>query len=122
MDVALKLRVVMILPQVHLRNGELLREVFGHAVESGDGIPPSNSPAAAFPPRHPLLDSAFAGGGLNIRHGELIATPQPLQSLDVRLLLKTLRCGLPIGASCGVVTIRGGVTLAAAPALARRPR
>ena len=30
-----------------------------------------------------------------------------------------LRCGLPIGASCGVVTIRGGVTLAAAPALAR---
>jgi hypothetical protein len=47
---------------------------------------PEQLSGAAFPPRPPLLDSAFAGGGLNIRHERARAlAPQPLQSLDVRL-------------------------------------
>ena len=90
---------------------------------------PEQLSGAAFPPRPPLLDSAFAGGGLNIRHERVCARshPNPYSlwtfawpgKLFLTSPASALRCGLPIGASCGVVTIRGGVTLAAAPALAR---
>ena len=86
-------------------------------------------PSGAAFPRPPLLDSAFAGGGLNIRHERALharSHPNPYSLWTFAWPGKlfdipgsALRCGLPIGASCGVVTIRGGVTLAAAPALAR---
>ena len=70
----------------------------------------------------PPLGSAFAGDGLNIRQALLLAgLPQPLQSLNVHLR-EALRCGLPIVIIQDVITIHGGVTLAAAPTLACEPR
>ena len=119
-------RVVMILPQVHLRN--VVATVLialacrGHSLCETQSVLKLHdiSPEGHFRPLLPMSSSAFAGDGLNIRRvlGLGPGASQPLQSLNVRHLTGA---SLRITHCCifDVVTIREGVTLAAAPALSR---
>jgi hypothetical protein len=86
--VALELRVVMILPQVHLRNGEILLKCrlacvcvvisLQVARPLSEAVPPPcGSPARHFRRAFLSHGSAFAGGGLNIRPPRARGDPNP---------------------------------------------
>jgi len=81
-------RVEMILPQVHLRNGEESAEIIHLNNPSAyyASALPCGSPGRDFPLPFLSHSSAFAGDGLNIRRCAIHRTPpQPLQSLNVHL-------------------------------------
>jgi len=64
-------RVVMILPQVHLRNGEMTAGVDLHTRSTRPrGACPRRSPVPHFRGAFLALGAAFAGAGLNIKRGQ----------------------------------------------------
>ena len=96
-------RVEMILPQVHLRNGECLRNynfTFAYKVQRNDGVtPPPSSPAAHFRARLPLGGLCSRRGRTEYETGAVTRPSRPLQSLDVRHLtgasLRIAHCRYP---------------------------
>ena len=90
-------RVEMILPQVHLRNGdiELRKQYICRQTPSASYCASKWLSSAEFLPRLPPLDSAFAGDGLNIRRYTQYNTPT-LTVSERSPNREVLRCGLPI--------------------------